>query len=318
MKKTARMFAVRVFAAAALVLFASGCSRSKDYAGEDYAYSARNRSAGQYEAAGAMAEESAEFAGTGAAGETLEAADIPVGGGPEGADSAAMPRKLIMRADMRIRVEDPAVSDESLRVLMEKYGAYPESSTARENVRDYTIRVPQERYGALVGELEGLGRVLYKSENAEDVTVRFYDLRGRLETKRRILETYRGYLSKASNIEEILSVEARIADLENEIDGTGRELRALAGLVDYSTVELSLTGPAAVPRSAPSFGERARELFGFFGQFASTLCLVIIGIVIFGVPAILFAVLLFWLSFGRVGLVKKLLRLAAGKKTDRK
>ncbi|MDR1105036.1 MAG: DUF4349 domain-containing protein [Treponema sp.] len=293
-KGTRMKNAACILAAAALVLFAPGCGRSQNYAGEDYAYSSMDRAAALYG--------DAEFS--------------PAPGAPgEGAADSGAPRKLIMRADLRMRVEDPAASGESLRALMEKYGAYPESSTARENVRNYTIRVPREKYGAMLAELEGLGRVFYKSENAEDVTVRFYDLQGRLETKRRILETYRGYLAKAANIEEILSVEARIADLENEIDGTGRELRALAGLIDYSTVELSLTGPAAaVPRSAPSLGEQAGKLFGLFGQFASALLLVIIGFVIFGIPVILLAVLLFWLSFGRVGLIKKLLRLAAGKK----
>ncbi|MDR1286354.1 MAG: DUF4349 domain-containing protein [Treponema sp.] len=304
-----------ILAAAALVLFAPGCGRSQNYAGEDYAYSSMDRAVTQYEAAGSSAYGDAEFSPAAGAVGTPGA---PVEGGEGAADSGA-PRKLIMRADIRMRVEDPAASGESLRAIMEKYGAYPQSSTARENVRNYTIRVPQEKYGAMLAELEGLGRVFYKSENAEDVTVRFYDLQGRLETKRRILETYRGYLAKAANIEEILSVEARIADLENEIDGTGRELRALSGLIDYSTVELSLTGPAAaVPRSAPSFGEQAGELFGLFGRFASALLLVITGFVIFGIPVILLAVLFFWLSFGRVGLIKKLLRLAAGKKTDKK
>jgi hypothetical protein len=42
---------------------------------------------------------------------------------------------------------------------------------------------------------------------------------------------------------------------------------------------------------------------------------VLVGIVIYGIPVILGAALLFWLLFGRIGLLKKLWRLAAGKNT---
>ncbi|MDR2371318.1 MAG: DUF4349 domain-containing protein [Treponema sp.] len=243
-----------------------------------------------------------------------DAAEPPVPSPAEaaGAPASEMTRKLVKRVNLRIRVEDPAASDKTLRAVMEKYGAYSAAATILEITRNYTIRVPSAYCDALLADLEGMGKILYKSENVEDVTVRFYDLESRLETKRELLKTYRGYLARAANIDEILSVESRIADLESELDRTGRELRTLAGLVDYSTVELELAGPAAL-RSSPGLGERIGELFGFFGNFASTALLVVIGAVIFGIPVLLAAIFFFWLLFGRIGLVKRLWRLAMGK-----
>jgi hypothetical protein len=38
--------------------------------------------------------------------------------------------------------------------------------------------------------------------------------------------------------------------------------------------------------------------------------------VIYGVPILLILVFLFWLLFGKVGLLKKLFRLAAGRKSE--
>jgi hypothetical protein len=158
---------------------------------------------------------------------------------------------------------------------------------------------------------------LYRSESAEDVTLRYYDLEGRLATKQELLKTFQSYLGKAKDIEEILSVETRIADLQNEIDGTGKELRYLANLVNFATVALDLYGPvAASPYTGPTIGERIKELFSGFGDFVSTVLVVLTGIVIYGIPVLLLLALLFWLCFGRIGLMKKLWRAAAGKKRE--
>jgi alpha-D-ribose 1-methylphosphonate 5-triphosphate synthase subunit PhnG len=89
---------------------------------------------------------------------------------------------------------------------------------------------------------------LHRSENAEDVTLQYYDLEGRLNTKRELLKTYQSYLGRAKNIEEIMTVEKQIAELQNEIDWTGTRFRALADTVDYATIRLEISGS---PSSAP-------------------------------------------------------------------
>lgn len=246
-----------------------------------------------------------------------EAADEKEGGEADGggqyADPGGTDRKLVKRANLRIRMEDPGAVEQPLAAALNTYGAYLASGNIRENSRNYSIRVPSASYDMLLAELAGLGRVLNRSESAEDVTLRYYDLEGRLATKRELLKTFQAYLGKAQNIEEILSVEERIAELQGEIDGTGKELRNLAGLIDYSTIDLEITGPvSAVSHAAPSFGERVKELIGSFGEFLSTALLVLIGIVIYGVPVLFFITLLFWLLFGRLGLLKKIWRAAAG------
>jgi hypothetical protein len=130
-----------------------------------------------------------------------------------------------------------------------------------------------------------------------------------------LLKTFQSYLEKAKNIEEILSVETRMADLHNEIDWNGRELRNLANRVDYATVDMSIFGPvSSVPNRGLTLGEKVKELFGAFGGFLSTVAVVLVGIVVYGVPILLLLALFFWLFFGKIGLIKKLWRIAAGKK----
>jgi len=224
-------------------------------------------------------------------------------------------RKIVMTAFVRVRVENLDESDSLIKDLMKKYNAYASSTSIEDNSRHYSIRVPSLVYKAAIDEINGMGRILIRSENAEDVTLRYYDLEGRLATKKELLKTFQSYLGKAKNIEEILSVEKRIAELQYEIEGTGKELRNLANRVDYATIDLSVLGPiASSPYRGPTLADRLKELFGSFGSFLSIMLTIIVGIVIFGIPIMLLLVFFFWLLFGKIGLLKKLWRMAAGKK----
>jgi len=223
-------------------------------------------------------------------------------------------RKIVMTAQIRVRVENLDESDSLIKDLMKRYNAYARSTDIEDNSRRYSIRVPSPVYRVAIDEISGMGRILGRSESAEDVTLRYYDLEGRLATKKELLKTFQSYLGKAKTIEEILSVERRIAELQNEIEGTGKELRHLANRVDYATIELSVLGPIALsPYRGPTLGERLKELFGSFGNFLSSIVIILIGIVIFGIPILFLLIFFFWLLFGKIGLLKKLWRKAAGK-----
>lgn len=225
-------------------------------------------------------------------------------------------RKIVRRANVRVRVDNLETAEISINDLMEKYGAYASWTNADENSLRYTIRVPQAVFRDFLAGTAGMGKVISRSESAEDVTLRYYDLEGRLNTSKELLKTFQSYLGKAKNIDEILSVERRIAELQSEIDRTGRDLRGLENDVDYSTVELAILGPAAASISYqyPNLPDQIKGLLRNFVNFLSYLLVIIIGIVVFGIPVVLLLVLFFWLLFGKIGLLKKLWRLAADKK----
>jgi hypothetical protein len=286
-----------------LIVFA-GCSAAGGVQGPAAVFRSGNYGASAASGAGAAAARAEE-----AGGQYREDAeqDLPA--------DTSLPRKLVKQANLSVRVANLEEADASVQALLVQHsGAYAASTETAENSRAYRIRVPAASYDGFLAALDGMGRTLRRFESAEDVTLRYFDLEGRLATKQELLKTFQSYLGKAKDIEEILSVETRIMELQDEIDGTGKELRRLANLVDYATIELNLYGPvASTPSSGPTPGERVRELFGGFGDFASTVLVVLTGIVIYGIPVILLLSLLFWLLFGRIGLIKKLWRLAAGR-----
>jgi len=219
-------------------------------------------------------------------------------------------RKLIKRANISVRVENLDSAEDSVNALLKKYDAYAASSNILENSRYYSLRVPANYYDVFLTETGGMGRLINRYENTEDVTLRYYDLEGRLATKKELLKTFQAYLGKAKTIEEILSVEARISELQYEIEGTGIQFRNLANNIDYATIDLSLFGPVtSAPNQGLTFGERVKQLFGGFGEFLSTVATVLLGIIIYGIPIVLLLGLLFLLFFGKIGLFKKLWKL---------
>ena len=313
------LFAVLVSAAVLLVF---GCSKKNGFAQE---YALRSESYYDYESDADW--EETDFsegpASLERAAPAYKEARYSSGGSGASKNSAAQTtlpventeRKLVKRANIRIRVENLDAADNAISGLMEKYGAYSASTVINDNSHSYSVRVPSPEYGVFLAAMDGMGRTLQRSESAEDVTLRYYDLEGRLATKKELLKTFQSYLGKAKNIEEILSVEARIADLQSEIEGTGKELRNLANKVDFATIELTIYGPVdSTPYRGPTIGERIQELFNDFGNFLSVLAVILVGIVIYGIPTLLLLVFFFWILFGKIGLLRKLFKAAAGKK----
>ncbi|MCL1969826.1 MAG: DUF4349 domain-containing protein [Bacteroidetes bacterium] len=234
-------------------------------------------------------------------------------GGETDSLSANIPdaeRKLTKRATISIRVENLTAAEDSVNALLKKYDGYAASSNIQENSHYYSLRIPANYYDVFLAETGSMGRLMNRYENTEDVTLRYYDLEGRLATKKELLKTYQSYLGKAKTIEEILSVEARISELQFDIEGTGIQFRNLANKIDYATVDLNLFGPVSSnPNQGLTFGEQVKQLFGGFGVFLSTVAMILLGIVIYGIPIILLLGLLFLIFFGKIGLAKKLWRL---------
>ncbi|MDR3172894.1 MAG: DUF4349 domain-containing protein, partial [Treponema sp.] len=187
-----------LFPAITIALLAASACSAKSFSGSA-AYAAGGSSPAQafsYDMAAAPAAVSAE-ADRGGAGAILpEDGTVP---------EAGQERKLVREAELRLRVQDPEAAEGPLLAAMETHKAYASMVQIYENSRTYAIRVPQVSYEALLGEVNSMGKVLYRTESTEDVTLRYYDLEGRLNTSRELLRTFQNYLGQAKNIDEIVT-----------------------------------------------------------------------------------------------------------------
>jgi hypothetical protein len=202
---------------------------------------------------------------------------------------------------------------------MDEYNTYAASVSIYENSRYYTLRVPTARYKSFLERIMGMGKTLNYEETTEDVTLRYYDLESRLDTKKELIKTFQDYLARANNIEEILSVEAKIMELQAEIDDVGRQFTLLNNSIDYSTIRLELLGPvSAANYGKETFGEQIKGMLTGFGDYVSAIAVILLAIVVYGIPAIVILLLLYWVLFGKIGILKKVFRLTSGKKENTK
>jgi hypothetical protein len=228
-------------------------------------------------------------------------------------------RKLVKSAEISIRVDNLDEAKQTIAEMLERHRAYSSYTIARNNSVNYTLKIPVAFYETALTGISGMGKVLYSSERVEDTTIKFYDLDSRLTTKKELLATFRSYLGQAKTIDEIMSVEERLAELQQEIDWLGSQLSNLSHLIEYATIDLQLQGPVADSvYYEPGIKERIGELFNSFGDYLSTVLVILTGIIIYGIPSLIIILLLFWVLFGKIGLLKKAWRLVAGEKVRHK
>jgi hypothetical protein len=223
--------------------------------------------------------------------------------------------KLVTNSNLKIRIDHLDEGVNKLNELMQKYNTYASSKNIYENSRRYILKVPADNYNLFLNELMKFGKITDYSETSEDVTMSYYDLESRLNTKKELIKTYQSYLSKAKNIEEILSVESKIAELQAEIDNVGGQLRVLNNLIDYATINLEFLGPISITNyKKASITNKIKRLMTGFGDYVSAIIIIILAVIVYGIPAIVILLLLYWILFGKIGLVKKVYKLVAEKK----
>lgn len=190
-------------------------------------------------------------------------------------------KKIIKDGRLGLRVSD--LEDSKLRIdsLIKYYDGYYANESFNNSDRESSyylkIRIPSLNFGKFISDIEsGDGEILYKEIDARDVTDQFIDLETRLENKRNYLIRYNDLLKKANSIKEILEIEEKIRGLEEEIESTTGRLRYLSDLVDYSTLDLTISKQTDFkynPAKRDKFSERLKQSLskGWFGLTDSLL-----------------------------------------------
>ena len=152
--------------------------------------------------------------------------------------------KLIKTAEYRFSVENLKKSEAAIQSYVSKFPAHITSSnlTFQGSTIEttMTIRVRTNHFQELLKEIDReAAKVHYRNIRTEDVAKQFVDLESRLKTKREVQERYKEILrKKAGKIEELLSAERQIGELQEEIEATISKLNYLKDQVAYSTINL--------------------------------------------------------------------------------
>jgi hypothetical protein len=184
-------------------------------------------------------------------------------------------KKIIKDGRLGVRVSDLENTKSRIDSLIIGYEGYYANERLNnsdwEVSYDLKIRIPSANFMKFISDVEtGGGEILYKEIDARDVTDQFIDLETRLENKRNYLKRYNDLLVKANSIKEILEIEEKIRALEEEIESATGKLNYLNDLVDYSTLDLTISKQRDFkynPVKRDEFSEKLKQSFskGWFG-----------------------------------------------------
>jgi len=196
--------------------------------------------------------------------------------------SSSIEKKIIKDGDISIKTNDIAVAKQRIDNLVKNLNAYYEQENLRNRYNeisyDLTIRVPAENFEKLLSSIEqSKDEIKSKNIRTRDVTEEFVDLSTRLSSKKDYLKQYTVLLSKATKIKEILEIQEKIRNLQEEIESTEGRLRYLNDQVTFSTLSINLYKEIEYvykPAQKDRFTERAKSGLGTGWD-------IIVGIVVF-------------------------------------
>ena len=204
----------------------------------------------------------------------------PVEPAPE-ADPKSLEEKLVYTCDISIETLEYSESEKNLRNTIRQFGGIIESESVWDNdyrwyYDDYsktsgtltlsmTVRVPSGKYQSFLDSLEGIGgKIKNRSMNVRNITKTYNDqtvLIQSLETQEKRLNEM---MEKAETIEDMITVEARLTDVQTQLNQARTRLSSMDTDVAYSTVNIQLQEVVKYTNVTVTrtFGERLAATFG--------------------------------------------------------
>lgn len=225
--------------------------------------------------------------------------------------SVSTERKLIKSGGITLQVENLSEGQESVESWCKNLGGYVADCSSSESDAYFTVKVPAAKFDEAMNSAGNLGIVKNRNMSTQDVSEQYYDLETRIASKKLMRDNFKRYLAQSTNMSDTIKIERELNNVLSEIESMEGRMRRLSGQIEYSTINVTLRLPGGkiVPDvQGPSFGENLKEFFRNVAGFFSGVFVVICYAVICGIPVLGIICLLFWLLFGKVGLIKKLFR----------
>lgn len=203
------------------------------------------------------AEEEARAGDAGVIEET--AAEPPMADGDDGAASvdgqqgeqdssatvAAWDRKIVKNATIRLEAEDVFTVHNRISMLSNTYGGYVVNSRTWYDNDDYphalySFAVPVESFEEAVQDVRKEGKVLDEQTSGKDVTDQYVDLEARITNLEATATRIRSFLDDARTVEEALSVNQRLSQVEEQLERLKGQRNALEQRTSFSTITVEI------------------------------------------------------------------------------
>lgn len=191
------------------------------------------------------------------------------------APTESLADKMIYSANLEIQTTEYDAAVAALEKAVQDFGGFVERSNTYGDIRrnddgtsqvvnryaDYTVRIPASRFSEFLTQADGLGNVLSCNRYAENVTSQYTDYEARLSSLRTQEERLLSMLEKSDDVDSLIALEERLADVRYETESIERNLRNLDRQIAYSTVSVGLQEVKYTPTKPVqrTFGEKMHD-----------------------------------------------------------
>ncbi|HMU47395.1 MAG TPA: DUF4349 domain-containing protein [Chitinophagaceae bacterium] len=178
-------------------------------------------------------------------------------------------KKIIKTANLEIEIKDFKKYNHDLKEKIKNHGGY--IAQEEQSQDDYriqnliSIKVPVDQFESAVSAItENADKLNEKKITSLDVTTEFVDTRSRMESKKQVRQRYIDLLKQAKNMEEILSVQSEINEIQEEIESASGRIEYLGHSSAFSTINLNfyqVLNPQAKSNDNPSYGTKIAQAF---------------------------------------------------------
>jgi hypothetical protein len=180
------------------------------------------------------------------------------------ADKPDWDKKIIKTASINLEVKDYNAYYAGLREKVRSFGGYmaqEEQTQSDYNIQNnLVIKVPVDQFDNAVFQLtQNVEKLNEKKISSQDVSSEFVDTKSRIETKKQVRLKYLELLKQAKNMEEILSVQSEVNEIQEQIESATDHVEYLSHASAFSTINLTyyqVLNPSAKSNGHPGFSTR--------------------------------------------------------------
>ncbi|MEV7560195.1 DUF4349 domain-containing protein, partial [Streptomyces sp. NPDC089795] len=186
------------------------------------------------------------------------------------APPVAVRPNVIRTATLGIETADVQKTLAAARTAADDAGGYVgnESTKRGEDGRmtsTVTLRVPGERYDAVLGAMEGSGKLLHRKVDAQDVTEKVADIGSRVASQQASVARVREMMGKASALSEVVMLESELSRRQSDLESLLAQQTALKDQTSLGTITLEVSEPPAKPEAAKKEKKKEPTFLGALG-----------------------------------------------------
>ncbi len=158
-------------------------------------------------------------------------------------------RQIVKTGEITLEVESVSSTVGSVRAMALQLGGYVGGSQAgtADDAATLTLRIPAARFDDALQRLRELdAEVTAEATREQDVTGSVVDLEARIRNLEASEIQYRSLLDRATDIEDILTIQSRLDEVRGQIEQLQAQLDQLSELASLATLTVTLV-PAAAP-----------------------------------------------------------------------